>query len=230
MGPRLVRIVRSVSTETVPLFAYITRRVLATIPLLIIALYVVFVGVSLTRDPLADFYLCLPRCQDGFDRITEVYNLDVPILIRPFVWFGAILRGDLGDSSALGEPVWDVIKNRGWNTAILAIPAFLISAVIALTALGVLGPSPVHEGRLLLHRACLPRARVPLVRARPDHPEHLRCPVRELVRREALQHRTQVGRHTPRTPPGHGVAAAVPRHPVDLRRTRGSGAPRCSKP
>ena len=30
------------------------------------------------------------------------------------------------------EPVWDVIKNRGWNTAILAIPAFLISAVIAL--------------------------------------------------------------------------------------------------
>ncbi len=105
---------------------------LATIPLLIIALYLVFVGVSLTSDPRADFYLCLPRCQDGFDRITEVYNLDVPIIIRPFVWFGAVLRGDLGDSSALGEPVWDVIKNRGYNTALLAVPAFLISAVVAL--------------------------------------------------------------------------------------------------
>ncbi len=105
---------------------------LATIPLLIIALYLVFVGVSLTSDPRADFYLCLPRCQDGFDRITEVYNLDVPIIIRPFVWFGAVLRGDLGDSSALGEPVWDIIKDRGYNTALLAVPAFLISAVIAL--------------------------------------------------------------------------------------------------
>ena len=65
------------------MFAYITRRVLATIPLLIIALYLVFVGVSMTSDPRADFYLCLPRCQDGFDRITEVYNLDVPILAAP---------------------------------------------------------------------------------------------------------------------------------------------------
>jgi peptide/nickel transport system permease protein len=114
------------------LFAYITRRVLATIPLLIIALYLVYVGVSWTSDPRADFYLCLPRCQDGFDRITEVYNLDVPVIVRPFVWFGQILRGDFGDSSSIGEPVWDVIKDRGWNTALLAVPAFLISATIAL--------------------------------------------------------------------------------------------------
>ena len=132
MGPRPVLQPRSALPETATLFAYITRRVLATIPLLIIALYLVFVGVSLTSDPRADFYLCLPRCQDGFDRITEVYNLDVPIIIRPFVWFGAVLRGDLGDSSALGEPVWDIIKDRGYNTALLAVPAFLISAVIAL--------------------------------------------------------------------------------------------------
>lgn len=114
------------------MFAYITRRVLATIPLLIIALYLVFVGVSMTSDPRADFYLCLPRCQDGFDRITEVYNLDVPIIVRPFVWFGQVLQGDFGDSSSIGEPVWDVIKDRGWNTALLAVPAFLISATIAL--------------------------------------------------------------------------------------------------
>ncbi len=192
MGPRLVRILRSVSTETVPLFAYITRRVLATIPLLIIALYVVFVGVSLTRDPLADFYLCLPRCQDGFDRITEVYNLDVPILIRPFVWFGAILRGDLGDSSALGRTGVGGHQESRLEHRHPGHSCLSHQRRDRTVALGVLGPSPVHEGRLLLHRACLSRARLPLVRPRPDHPEHLRCPGRELVRREAVQHRTQV--------------------------------------
>jgi peptide/nickel transport system permease protein len=113
-------------------FAYITRRVLATIPLLILALYLVFVGVSMTTDPRADFYLCLPRCQDGFDRITEVYDLDTPVLVRPFGWFADIATGDLGDSSAVGQPVTEVMRDRAWNTALIAIPAFVISAVIAL--------------------------------------------------------------------------------------------------
>ena len=114
------------------MFAYVTRRLLATIPLLVLALYLVFVGVSLTTDPRADFYLCLPRCQEGFDRITEVYNLDVNIWLRPFIWFGDVLSGDLGDSSSIGEPVSEILVERGWNTALIAIPAFLISAIFAL--------------------------------------------------------------------------------------------------
>ena len=114
------------------MFAYITRRLLATIPLLLLALYLVHVGVSLTTDPLADFYLCLPRCQEGFDQIEELYNLDVNVWLRPFVWFGDVLSGDLGDSSTIGEPVTDVLRTRGWNTAMIAFPAFLVSALFAL--------------------------------------------------------------------------------------------------
>lgn len=114
------------------MFAYITRRVLVTIPLLIVALYLVFVAVSATSDPLADFYICLPRCQQGFDRIVEVYNLDVNIWVRPFYWFQGLLQGDLGNSSAIGMPVTEVLRTRGWNTAMVAIPAFLASAILAL--------------------------------------------------------------------------------------------------
>ena len=114
------------------MFAYITRRLLATIPLLIVALYLVHVGVSLTTDPLGDFYLCLPRCQDGYDQITEQYNLDVNVWLRPFIWFRDVLSGTLGESSSIGEPVGEVLVSRGWNTALIAVPAFLISAVVAL--------------------------------------------------------------------------------------------------
>ena len=103
-----------------------------SIPLLAVALYLVFIGVSLTTDPRADFYLCLPRCQDGFDRITEVYNLDTNVWLRPFIWFGEALTGDLGESTTIGQPVTEVLRTRGWNTAMIAVPAFLVSAIFAL--------------------------------------------------------------------------------------------------
>lgn len=114
------------------MFAYITRRVLTTIPLLILALYLVHVMVSATTDPLADFYLCLPRCQDGFDQIVENYNLDVNLWIRPFTWFGDAIYGDLGNSTSLGLPVTTVLWDRGINTAMIAIPAFVVGTIVAL--------------------------------------------------------------------------------------------------
>ena len=113
------------------MFAYITRRLLSTIPLLFIALYLVHVGVSATTDPLSQFYLCLPRCQAGYDQIVEVYNLDVSVWVRPFLWFQDALQGDLGTSSSIGEPVTEVLRSRGWNTAMIAIPAFIVGSSIA---------------------------------------------------------------------------------------------------
>lgn len=114
------------------MFAYITRRLLSTIPLLAIALYVVHVGISATTNPRADFILCRPQCQAGYDQITEVYNLDVNIWIRPFTYFADLFQGSLGDSNAYGESVGEILLQRGWNTALIAIPAFLVSAIFAL--------------------------------------------------------------------------------------------------
>ncbi len=96
-------------------------------------MYLVHVGVSATVDPRADFYLCLPRCQDGFDRITEQYDLDTSIFVRPFNYFGGLLSGEgLGFSTSVGEPVGEVMWTRGWNTAMIAIPAFLLGAILSL--------------------------------------------------------------------------------------------------
>lgn len=114
------------------MFAYITRRILATIPLLLTALYLVHVGVSTTTDPRSQFYLCLPRCQDGFDAITEQYNLDQSIWVRPFGWFGRAIQGDFGESVVYGQPVSTVLWDRGINTAMIAIPAFVIGTIVAL--------------------------------------------------------------------------------------------------
>lgn len=113
------------------MLTYVVRRVLTTIPLLIGALYLVHVGVSATSDPLASLRLCLPRCQEGYDRVVEIYELDRSIWVRPFAWFGDAVQGEFGKSEALGEPVGKVLLDRGLNTAMVAIPAFLISALLA---------------------------------------------------------------------------------------------------
>jgi len=114
------------------LIAYLVRRILVTIPLLFLALYLVHVGVSSTRDPLGDFYLCLPRCQDGFDAITEQYNLDQSVWLRPFAWFGDALTGDFGESNTINGSVGGILVERGKNTAMIALPAFFFGSIIAL--------------------------------------------------------------------------------------------------
>ena len=114
------------------MLGYSMRRVLATIPLLLVALYLVHVGVSATTDPLAQFRLCLPRCQAGYDEGRRAYDLDVNVWIRPVSWFGDALAGDLGESTTESRPVSDVLWSRGWRTAQIAVPAFIVSAVIAL--------------------------------------------------------------------------------------------------
>jgi peptide/nickel transport system permease protein len=115
------------------MFAYSLRRVLTTIPLLFAALYLVHVGVSYTTDPLGSLRQCLPRCQDGYDRVVEQYELDKSIWVRPFTWLGNALEGDLGTSEAYQQqPVTTVLAERGWNTIMLAVPAFLLSAFLGI--------------------------------------------------------------------------------------------------
>jgi peptide/nickel transport system permease protein len=113
-------------------FAYSIRRILTTIPLLLTALYLVYIGVSVTTDPLAEFRLCLPRCQEGYDRIVQLYNLDQSVFVRPFGWAADAVTGDFGSSTVAGQPVSTVLWERGINTAMVAIPAFLLAAVLAL--------------------------------------------------------------------------------------------------
>ena len=52
--------------------------------------------------------------------------------MRPFGWFGRAIQGDFGQSEAYGRPVSEVLVDRGLNTAMIAIPAFVVGTIIAL--------------------------------------------------------------------------------------------------
>lgn len=114
------------------MLAYAVRRIAATVPVLLVATFVVYVLVSIANDPLARLATCANCDQAAYDRVIDLYDLDQPIPLRFVNWVTGALQGDLGVSSSLGEqPVAPILAQRAWNTALLAIPAFALIAIAA---------------------------------------------------------------------------------------------------
>lgn len=115
------------------MLTFAVRRVAATIPVLVVATFVVYVLVSVANDPLARLATCTNCDQAAYDRIIDLYDLDRPIPVRFVSWIGDAVQGDLGVSSSLGErPVGPILLERAWNTALLAVPAFVLIAITAI--------------------------------------------------------------------------------------------------
>jgi peptide/nickel transport system permease protein len=119
------------------MFAYVVRRILTTIPLLIIGSFLVYTLTATVSDPLARLATCNTCDQSAYDRIIELYDLDQPIPIRYANWMISAVGGDMGSSPSQGNAeVFPLVVERTKNTARLAIPAFVLIALTAV-ALGV---------------------------------------------------------------------------------------------
>lgn len=115
------------------MLTFAVRRAAATIPVLVVATFVVYVLVSVANDPLARLATCTNCDQAAYDRIIDLYDLDRPIPVRFVSWIGDAVQGDLGVSSSLGErPVGPILLERAWNTALLGVPAFVLIAITAI--------------------------------------------------------------------------------------------------
>lgn len=120
------------------MFAYALRRLLTTIPLLLLGTFLVYWLTSQVNDPLAALRLNVNADPAAFERLRELYNLDQPVPLRFLNWLrDAIFAGDMGTAPSRGDVevaplVWDRFK----NSAQLAVPAFIGIAISAIV-LGV---------------------------------------------------------------------------------------------
>jgi peptide/nickel transport system permease protein len=119
------------------MLGYVARRLLATIPVVVVVASVVFLIMRLgPNDPVAamigdfasDEQIAEVRARFGFDRSLPEQ------LLR---WFGVLLTGDLGTSIYTGMPVARLIGQRLEPTLLLALCSMLIAVSIAVP-LGVL--------------------------------------------------------------------------------------------
>jgi peptide/nickel transport system permease protein len=118
------------------MLAYIIRRVLYSIPVLIAASFLTFSFVSVAASP-TDFLRFLPGVDDTTLRqVTERKHLDKPIPVRYVYWVKEVTTEKFGTTTIGDRPIWPDIKRAMGNTAQLIIAAELIAIILAI-AIGV---------------------------------------------------------------------------------------------
>src|SRR6266542_3489771 len=119
------------------MFAYIVRRILATIPVMAVVAIFVFALLYLSPgDPAAIIAGDTATVEDIL-RIRAKLGLDRPVYIQFGTWVWGLLQGDLGISIFTNLPVAKLIQQRLEPTVALTV-ATLIVSVMAAVPMGVL--------------------------------------------------------------------------------------------
>ncbi|WP_198375533.1 ABC transporter permease [Neoroseomonas rubea] len=124
------------------MFAYVVRRVLATIPVMaVVALFVFSLLYIAPGDPAAVIAGDQATPED-VERIRASLGLDRPYLVRFGAWVFDILRGDLGVSIFTNLPVSLMIKQRLEPTLSLMVVTLILAVSIAVP-MGVIAAARV---------------------------------------------------------------------------------------
>ena len=116
---------------------YILKRLLQTIPLLIIVSLISFFIIRLSPiDPIAELRLNPSISQETLDKEIKRLNLDKPIIIQYSSWAKSFIKGDLGYTTA-GEKVSVKLKERIPNTLLLTTIVIILTWLVGVP-LGIL--------------------------------------------------------------------------------------------
>ena len=114
------------------LLSYILKRILQTIPLIIIVSFISFFLIRLSPvDPLAEIRLNPSISQETLDAEIQRLGLDKPIIVQYFKWGKSFIKGDLG-VSVTGEKVSDRLLERIPNTLLLTGVVILLTWLVGI--------------------------------------------------------------------------------------------------
>jgi peptide/nickel transport system permease protein len=105
------------------------RRLAYSVPVLLVATFLLFWMVRTTFDPTAR--LRQVRDPDVIARETERLHLDDPLVVQYGKWLGNFVTGDWGESARTREPVIEMVPRALWNTTQLLFWGVLFAAVVA---------------------------------------------------------------------------------------------------
>ncbi|SIS50307.1 ABC transporter permease [Paracoccus saliphilus] len=125
------------------MLSYLVRRLLISIPtLILISIFVFALQKLLPGDPV----LALAgddRDPETLNRLRELYHLNDPIWMQYLHWVRGAVQGDLGQSIRTGLPVSDMILSKLPVTIQLAVMSMIFAAAIGIPA-GII--SAVRKG------------------------------------------------------------------------------------
>jgi peptide/nickel transport system permease protein len=118
-------------------FAYIIRRILATVPVMAVVALFVFSLLHLSPGDPAVIIAGDTATLDDIARIRQKLGLDQPLYVQFVTWVWGLLHGDLGISIFTNLPVSKLIAQRVEPTITLTISTLVIS-VLGAIPMGVL--------------------------------------------------------------------------------------------
>lgn len=112
--------------------AFILRRLLQAIPVLILSSIVVFLIIRVVPGDPARVVLGLDASEEELAAKRSELGLDQPLPVQYFRWLGRVAHGDLGNSLVNRFPVAELVRDKLPATLELAIASFLLSVLISL--------------------------------------------------------------------------------------------------
>jgi peptide/nickel transport system permease protein len=124
---------------------YVLRRLLQTIPVVILFSMIVFAALRLVPGDPAVVMLGLEATPDAVHQIRQEMGLNKPIPVQYLIWLEHVARGDFGTSWSSHQPVWRLIQRRFEATLLLTAGATFIGIAVALP-LGILSGTRPNTG------------------------------------------------------------------------------------
>jgi peptide/nickel transport system permease protein len=118
-------------------FAFLVKRIAATIPVLLIVAVLVFLLLRLTPGDPAAIMAGDAASTENIAKIREDLGLSKSLIVQFGIWFGNLLAGDLGQSYFFKVKVTELIGQRIEPTLALSFCTIVIAVLVAVP-LGVL--------------------------------------------------------------------------------------------
>jgi peptide/nickel transport system permease protein len=119
------------------MFRFLFKRILSTLPVMLIVAVLVFMMLRLTPGDPAAIIAGDAASPENIAKIRESFGLDRPLVVQFGIWFGNLLTGNLGESYYFKKTVVELIAQRVEPTVALASLTILIAVAVAVP-LGVL--------------------------------------------------------------------------------------------
>ncbi len=112
---------------------YIVRRILISIPLLLVMSFVTFLCIQLAPGNFFDTLKLDPQMsEDTIAHYESLYHLDKPVIIQYFYWLKNLVKLDFGYSFFYNTPVAKIIGSRLFNTFILSFASMVFTWLVAI--------------------------------------------------------------------------------------------------
>lgn len=116
------------------LLKYIAKRLLWTLPTLLLVAVIVFFMVRMIPGDPAQLILGDGATPDELAHLRAALGLDQPVPVQFGYWLGHVLEGDLGHSISNGMPVLSLMLDRFQVSATIVLVAVGLATLIALPA------------------------------------------------------------------------------------------------